>query len=73
MNRGGDVFNLGTGTNFSINELADMFGGEKNYFPERPGEARETLADISKTIELTGWKPRHNLKDYVKGIKNEIV
>ena len=68
----GDVFNLGTGTNHSINELAEMFEGEKKYIPQRTGEARVTLADISKTTELTGWKPCHNLHDYVKGIKNEV-
>tara|TARA_R100000664_G_scaffold4408_1_gene8999 strand:+ start:14268 stop:15110 length:843 start_codon:yes stop_codon:yes gene_type:complete len=65
----GDVYNLGTGTNNSINELADMFGGTKQYIPQRPGEARETLADISKTIEMTGWNPRHDLEEYVKGVK----
>jgi nucleoside-diphosphate-sugar epimerase len=46
--RSAEVFNLGTGTNYSINELADMFGGPKKYLPARPGEARNTKADISK-------------------------
>ena len=64
----GDVFNLGTGTNHSINELADMFGMEKKYLEARPGEARETLADISKTTEQTGWAPQHNLGEYIKGV-----
>jgi len=66
----GDVFNLGTGTNHSINQLADMFGGEKKYLPQRPGEARVTLADITKTTEMTGWEPCHNLQDYVKGVRS---
>ena len=35
----GEVFNLGTGTNHSINELAAMFGGDKKHLPARPGEA----------------------------------
>lgn len=62
----GEVFNLGTGTNHSINELAAMFGGDKKHLPARPGEARETLADISFTTEKTGWTPKHNLENYVK-------
>ena len=62
----GEVFNLGTGTNHSINELAAMFGGDKKHLPARPGEARETLADISFTTEQTGWTPKHNLEGYVK-------
>ncbi len=67
----GEVFNLGTGRNYSINELANMFGGEKQYLPARPGESRNTLADISKTTRLTGWKPRYNLQDYIKEFNNE--
>ena len=62
----GEVFNLGTGVNYSINELAEFFGGEKIYLPQRPGEARNTLADISKTIELTSWKPIGNLQNYIE-------
>ena len=61
----GEVFNLGTGTNHSINELADMFGGNKKYLPARPGEARTTKADISFTTEKTGWTPKHTLEGYV--------
>ena len=64
----GDVFNLGTGTNHSINELADLFGGRKKYLPARPGEARTTKADISKTTEKTGWTPKFTLEKYVTSI-----
>mgnify|MGYP003147632687 CR=1 FL=1 len=62
----GKVFNLGTGTNHSINELADLFGRQKKYLPARPGEARTTLADISKTTKETSWLPTRSLEDYVK-------
>ena len=43
-----------------------MFGKEIEYLPARPGEARETLADISKTINMAGWVPSKKLEDYVK-------
>lgn len=62
----GEVFNLGTGKNYSINELVKMFQSEKIHLPNRPGESRETKADISKTIEKTGWEPKYNLEDYIK-------
>ena len=65
----GEIFNLGTGINYSINELAAMFGGTKKYIPRRPGEAQNTLADISKTAKETGWIPEINLKDYVREAK----
>ena len=61
----GDIFNLGTGRNHSINELADLFGGNKKYLPPRKGEARTTLADISRTIEKTGWRPKETLENYI--------
>ena len=64
----GEVFNLGTGRNYSILEVAEMFGGDKKFLPKRPGESKETLADISNTIEKTSWKPQYKLEDYIKEI-----
>jgi len=61
----GEVFNLGTNTNHSINELAAMFKEDIKYIPQRPGEAWTTLADISKTKELLNWKPKVELKTWV--------
>jgi UDP-glucose 4-epimerase len=63
-----EIFNLGTGTNYSINELADMFGISKKHLPARRGEARETLADISKTKSCLGWQPKNSLPDYVSSL-----
>lgn len=65
----GNVFNLGTGTNYSINELVKMFGCKKIHIPSRAGESRETKADISETTKQTGWKPNYNLKDYIMELK----
>ena len=63
----GEVYNLGTGKNYSINELAGLFSPiEIKYLPQRPGEARNTLADISETVAKTGWKPQINIEDYIK-------
>ena len=64
----GEVFNLGTGTNHSINELAEMFGGGIEYIPGRPGEYDVTLADYSKAEKMLGWKPFIDLEDYVNEI-----
>lgn len=63
----GEVYNLGTGTNYSINELAKMFeGSEVEYIPPRPGEAKMTLADITETTKKTSWTPKVRIQDYVK-------
>jgi len=61
------IFNIGTGTNHSINEIADMFGGIKTYLPKRPGEARHTQADVSLLMLHTDWKPTRTLPEYVSG------
>ena len=61
-----DIFELGRGKNHSINELADMFGGNKTYIPARKGEYDRTLCDYTIAQEVLGWTPSLNLKDYVQ-------
>jgi len=62
----GEVFNVGSGKNYSVLELAKMMGGEYTYVPARAGEARHTLADISKIREYLGWNPAMNLLNYME-------
>ena len=59
------VYQLGTGVNYSINELANFFGDNIQYIPKRPGEAMTTLADNSDAKNILGWEPRVSLPDYV--------
>jgi len=66
------VFNIGTGENHSINELADMFGGEKSYISSRPGEARNTLADNSMLKKHTDWKASTLITEYVQSFINSV-
>ena len=76
-----DVFNLGSGENYSINEIYDTIASlleYKNkplYKPDLPGEAFANLADISKAKSL-GWSPkvdlRTGLKSSIDFIKNEM-
>ena len=56
------VFNIGTGTNYSMNEIAELVGGEKVHIDPRPAEARVTQADNSKAREILGWNPMISLK-----------
>jgi UDP-glucose 4-epimerase len=60
---GGEVVNIGAGDNHSVQEIADIIGGEHVYVPERPGEVHDTLADISKAKRILGWGPKVSLKD----------
>ena len=62
-----EEFELGTGVNYSINEIANMYGNDypKTYLPERPGEYDMTLADSSNAKEKLGWIPKKGIKDYI--------
>ena len=65
-----EIFELGRGVNFSINEIVKLYGAEKKYIPARNGEYPTTLCDYTKAKELLGWVPNKNLKDYIKHAKN---
>ena len=63
-----EIFELGRGKNFSINEIVDMFGAERKYIPARKGEYDVTLCTDTKAQEMLGWNPIENLEDYIKKI-----
>ena len=77
----GNVYNLGSGQNYSVNEIYSMISNllesdiKPEYKPNLPGEAFQNLADITKVKEL-GWYPKIKLEDGLKSsiefIKNEI-
>jgi UDP-glucose 4-epimerase len=69
QNFAGEIYQLGTGKNYSINELASFFGGDVEYIMARPGEAWSTLADHSEFSGRTGWKPTTDIKEYVDAWK----
>jgi UDP-glucose 4-epimerase len=60
----GEVINIGRGKNHSVNEIAEMVGGETEFIGDRL-EPRETLADNSKAKELLGWEPKIDIKDWL--------
>ena len=64
----GEIFELGRGVNFSINEIADMFGKgyPKEYISKRDGEYDVTLADYSLAKKVLNWEPTRNIYDYIK-------
>jgi UDP-glucose 4-epimerase len=62
------LFNIGTGTNHSVIDLARMISDTVKFIPQRPGEARVTLANNKKAFELLGWEPKVKLEDYIQEI-----
>ncbi|HVM90434.1 MAG TPA: NAD-dependent epimerase/dehydratase family protein [Verrucomicrobiae bacterium] len=71
----GEVLNVGAGERWSINFIADLFGGPRRYVEGRKGEARDTQADYSKTTELIGWTPSvrfpEGLRDLITSLADE--
>jgi len=67
----GEVFNIGNGDNYSVNELADMFGGEKQY-GNKVIEPFETLADNSKARLDLNWEPTGDLPTWIQKYKQKL-
>jgi UDP-glucose 4-epimerase len=71
----GKVFNCGTGRPTRIDELAgtviDLCGAkniEPELRPERPGDIKDSYADISLAKKVLGYKPKVGLKDGLQEI-----
>jgi len=61
----GQVFNIGSGVNYSINEVASMFNHNVIYTKPRPTEAKETLSNIEKAKSVLNWSPQVGLKEWI--------
>ena len=62
----GKVYNVGTGKNYSVNQIADWISDNQTNIPPRKGEVRESLAYIQRIKNTFGWKPRVDLEQWVK-------
>jgi UDP-glucose 4-epimerase len=67
-----DAWELGTGTNYSINEVYEMFkekfGTECVYLPDQPGNYRITLRENDDSLKKLNWKPSDRLKEYINSL-----
>ena len=62
----GQVYNIGTGTNYSINEIAQMIDWPTTNIAPRPGEARVSLANNQKMRKTFDWSPTVKLEDWIR-------
>ncbi len=70
-----DAWELGTGMNYSINEVYDFFTESfgimaKVHLPDVPGNYRETLRENDDTLERLGWEPKDKLRDYILSLNS---
>ena len=68
-NKGCEVFNLGTGTGYSVLDMVKAFNEANNLdlpykiVDRRPGDLAVCYADPAKSAEVLGWKAEKNLND----------
>ena len=68
-NNGCEVFNLGTGTGYSVLDMVNAFRSVNDVAvpykigPRRPGDIATCYADPAKSADLLGWKAVHTLED----------
>jgi len=71
----GQVFNTATGRRVTLNETFRLlqgltsYKGQPKYGPERGGDIKHSLADISKTEAALGYKP---IVDFEEGLKRTV-
>jgi len=65
----GRIFNVSAGLPTSVGELADTIGRllgkpvERRYFPPRPGDLRNSWADIAEARRTLGFEPTISLEE----------
>jgi len=64
--KGGEVVNISSGESYSINYLANLIGGEKQYLPPREGDVLHTKADITLAKSLLNWQPRVSFEEGIE-------
>ena len=62
----GQVYNVGSGKNYSVNEIASFISDDTINIPPRVGEARNSLANIEKIQKTFAWKPEMNVEEWIK-------
>ena len=69
QNNGCEVFNLGTGTGYSVLDMVKAFRDVNDVAlpyvitDRRPGDIATCYADPGKSLEKLGWKAERNLQD----------
>jgi UDP-glucose 4-epimerase len=75
----GRTFNVAAGSPASVNHVADTLGVilgkpvERHFEPPRPGDIRDSWADISAAREVLGYEPRVDLATGLERTAEAIV
>ena len=68
-----DAWELGTGINYSINNVFQLFNKRFNTssisIPDQPGNYRKTLRENDDTLKLLNWCPKDRLEEHINNLK----
>jgi len=68
-----DAWELGTGINYSVNDLYNIFKKKFNVdsvnIPDQPGNYRKTLRVNDDTLKILKWNPKDRLKNHIDNLK----
>lgn len=67
-----EIFNVGSGGTYSVNQLCKLLGGEITHIPKRPGEPDCTFADTTKIEKMLGWRAKVTFEEGVQKVLDHI-
>jgi len=67
-----EEYQLGSGKDYSILEVASMFDTDITFIPARRGDRRYGRADVDKTLASLGWKAEMTLERWIRQIKESV-
>jgi UDP-glucose 4-epimerase len=67
----GEVYNIGSGVETTVNEIAALVGGDTESVPPRY-EPNRVVADISKAVAELDWRPARSLAEGIGVMKKEL-
>ncbi len=66
------IFNVGTGKPISVNNVVKLLGCKSVKIPKRPGEPKETNANIKKITKALNWRPKVSINLGIKKLLKDI-
>ena len=67
-----NIWELGVGMPYSVNEVADLFKEkfkcETTHIEDQHGNYKESYRVNDKAIELLEWSPKHSLPEYIQSL-----
>ena len=69
----GDEYGLGAPEDYSVLEVAEMFGEEIKMLPERKGNRMNGKLDTSRARNELGWFASCRLEDYISEIRKKVA